>query len=367
MNSPQLNIAVLCGGQSSEHEISLISAHNIVEVLLKNPRYEISVIYITQEGEWSKINSAKDFLNGNWKNKTQLIALTPGQSKRPWKIVNQGHDERVDVVFPVLHGTKGEDGAMQGLLEILNIPYVGASVLSSAMCMNKIITKKILRASDIDLADWLVVTEENLPKIKTQEIIDELGLPLFVKPASQGSSVGVMKVKKVDELIPAIKNALKYDPEILLEEAIIGQEIECSVLGNENPKASMPGEVVPHDEFYSYRAKYLDKNGADLLIPARLLESTARQVQEIAVKAYKLLNVFGMARVDFFVTNTHDIYLNELNAIPGFTQISMYPKMWEASGLSYADLLDELIRLAIARFEKEKKLVHAYEQAKSEK
>ena len=250
MNSPQLNIAVLCGGQSSEHEISLISAHNIVEVLLKNPRYEISVIYITQEGEWSKINSAKDFLNGNWKNKTQLIALTPGQSKRPWKIVNQGHDERVDVVFPVLHGTKGEDGAMQGLLEILNIPYVGASVLSSAMCMNKIITKKILRASDIDLADWLVVTEENLPKIKTQEIIDELGLPLFVKPASQGSSVGVMKVKKVDELIPAIKNALKYDPEILLEEAIIGQEIECSVLGNDKPIASIPGEIIPSAEFY---------------------------------------------------------------------------------------------------------------------
>ena len=323
----KLKVAVLFGGRSAEHEVSLQSAKNVINALDKT-KYEVTLMKLDKSGAW---------------NRRHLHALFGGDA---------------DVIFPVLHGTYGEDGTMQGLLKLANVPFVGAGVLGSAVGMDKDAQKRLLREAGIPVAKFLVFGSHE--KISFEHVKKELGLPLFIKPANLGSSVGVHKVEDQKQFKSAVKDAFRYDRKILIEEAIVGREIECSVLGNEHPVASMPGEVIPHHNFYSYEAKYIDENGAGLEIPAKLPKAITRRVQETAVRAYKALCCEGMGRVDAFVTEGGMVIINEINTIPGFTKISMYPKMWEASGVSYSELLDRLIALALDRHAKEKNLKTTY-------
>jgi D-alanine-D-alanine ligase len=262
----------------------------------------------------------------------------------------------VDVVFPVLHGPFGEDGTVQGLLKLANLPFVGAGVLASAVGMDKDVMKRLLRDAKIPIAKFLVFERSEASKINLADVKRMLGFPFFVKPANLGSSVGISKVSVNKQFDSAISEAFRYDSKILIEENISGREIECSVLGNESPVASLPGEIITRHDFYSYDAKYLDENGAQLIVPAVLPKFIGKGIQELAVRTFKTLACEGMARVDFFLRDNRQIFVNEINTIPGFTQISMYPKLWEASGIPYSKLIDRLIRLALERFRKEQKL-----------
>jgi D-alanine-D-alanine ligase len=356
------HIAVLCGGQSAEHEVSIESAKNVIQALDKK-RYDVSVIFITRSGAWFLLNSHDTILN----NKTMQPLPEPVSGKR---IAFQfGSDTpivadtplHIDVVFPILHGTRGEDGTLQGLLEIANIPYVGPGVLGSAVCMDKDASKRLLQQAGIPIAKWITVCRETSATLDFEQIVAELGLPLFVKPANAGSSIGISKVKHREDFDKAIQLAQQHDHKIILEEYIAGREIECSILGNQsgsgsikNINASLPGEIIPHAEFYSYEAKYLDEKGATVKTPAELSSDMIEKIQTTAKKAFNILCCDGMARVDFFLTKDGQIFLNEANTLPGFTQISQYPNMWRASGLAYADLLHRLIELAIARFERDR-------------
>ena len=256
------------------------------------------------------------------------------------------------MIFPVLHGPFGEDGTIQGLVELANLPCVGPNLLSSAMCMDKGIMKEILRARGLSSPHHLTLHQTD--PIDEKGIIAEFTLPLFVKPAQMGSSVGVSKVHTEEELLPAIREAFKYDERILIEEYIDGREIECSVLGNEDPEASLPGEIITLHKFYSYEAKYLDENGAQFILPAKIGALKTKEVKYLAIKAFKALRCEGMARIDFFLKKDGTLLINELNTIPGFTSISLYPNLWEISGISYPKLIDCLIELSIKRFERKK-------------
>ncbi len=328
----KIRVAILFGGRSAEHEVSLLSAKNILSSLDKS-KYEPVLIGITKSGHWLP---------------AKTIALLPGKTPKDLQLLTPRH---FDVVFPALHGPYGEDGTVQGLLKLVNLPFVGAGVLGSAIGMDKDVQKRILRDGKIPVTRFVVLTKLSIPKLP-------FPLPIFVKPANLGSSVGVTKVMNKKSLQKAINLAFQYDRKVLLEEAIPGREIEISVLGNENPIASLPGEVITtkKHQFYSYEAKYLDENGAILKIPANLPAATIKKIQKTAISAYKTLCCEGMARVDMFLTANGKVYINEINTIPGFTNISMYPKLWQASGLSPTKLIDKLIQLAIDRFKKEQKL-----------
>jgi D-alanine-D-alanine ligase len=259
---------------------------------------------------------------------------------------------QLDVIFPVLHGPYGEDGTVQGLLRMIDIPFVGADVLGSAVSMDKDIMKRLLKEAGIQQAKFMAFSISDQLDIDSNIVEATLGMPCFVKPANLGSSVGISKVHNQAELKSAIKKAYQFDRKIVIEQFIEGREIECSVLGNENPTASFPGEVMPAHDFYSYEAKYLDQKGASFQIPASLPDKMIKEIQKLAIKTFKVLNCEGMARVDFFLKGDRQLYVNELNSIPGFTKISMYPKLWEVSGISYSELLDRLIQLAIERHER---------------
>ncbi len=327
--SKKIRVGLLFGGRSVEHEISLISAKKVAQALDKK-KYDISFIKIDKQGACFA--------------KTAI-----------YKSI-----QSVDVIFPILHGTFGEDGTVQGLLKLANIPFVGSSVLGSAVCMDKDIMKRILREAGIPISDFMVVHDFEKDKITFGDIQNKLGAPFFIKPANSGSSVGIHKVKDKNQFEKALNDAFHYDRKVLIEETIQGREIECSVLGNEAPIASAPGEIIPKHEFYSYEAKYLDEKGALLKVPADLPEDTVKKIQELSLRSYKALCCEGMARVDFFLRGEDELFVNELNTIPGFTKISMYPKMWEVSGISYSHLIDKLIQLALDRFQKEKKLKTSY-------
>lgn len=335
----KIRVAVVFGGRSVEHEVSLLSARNVIRALDKN-KYEPVLIGIDKAGKWYLQDQAHYLLN---ENDPKLIGLVKSEKEL---IVppTPNNSLPVDVVFPVLHGTYGEDGTIQGFLKMANIPFVGAGVLGSAVGMDKDVQKRLLRDAKIPI-----------PKFTTNLTLPS-DFPVFVKPANCGSSVGISKAHNQKELNIAIKNALKYDSKILIEEAIVGREIECSVLGNDDPIASLPGEILPTHEFYDYDAKYIDENGAKAQVPAKLSKEQVSKIQKTAIKAYKILCCEGMARVDMFLEKSGRVLVNEINTLPGFTNISMYPKLWEASGLSQPKLLDKLIDLAIDRFEKEKKL-----------
>jgi D-alanine-D-alanine ligase len=260
----------------------------------------------------------------------------------------------IDVAFPILHGPFGEDGTVQGLLKLAGIPFVGAGVLGSAVGMDKDVMKRLLRDAGIPIGKFLVLKDGETMSFK--KVSAELGVPFFVKPANMGSSIGVSKVSTQKQFTKAVSEAFTYDRKIILEETIVGREVECSVLGNDKPVASIPGEIIVHDEFYSYDAKYIDENGATLAVPAKLSKATIKKVQQLAVDTFTTLSCEGLGRVDFFLKKDGSLIVNEINTIPGFTSISMYPKLWEASGIGYTQLIDKLIQLALERFEKEKKL-----------
>ena len=358
----KIRVGILFGGKSAEHEVSLLSAKNIVNSLDKD-KYEPVLIGITKEGKWQLENKETLFLRASTSKLNSLrsgsnsIAVIPdSKNKQLISIGGAEMEKRLDVVFPVLHGPFGEDGTVQGLLKIMDVPFVGPSVLASAIGMDKEVAKRLWRDAGIPIAKFLVFMSHQENEINFSKIKKKLGLPIFIKPANLGSSVGISKVHNDKEFSFAIKEAFKYDTKILIEEFVQGREIECAVLGNEDPIASVPGEVIPNGEFYSYEAKYIDEHGAVLELPAKLADKKQKEVRELAVKAFKVLCCEGMARVDFFMTKKGKLVVNEINTIPGFTNISMYPKLWEISGIPYSKLIDILINLAISRHEKEKKL-----------
>jgi D-alanine-D-alanine ligase len=360
--SRKISVVILFGGKSAEHEISLQSAKNIIEAIDKE-KYEIIPIGIDKDGHWYLKDASNIFISENDPNSIKInqagerIALIQGEKGE--RLINLSTKQsvgEVDVIFPILHGPFGEDGAVQGLLKVAGIPFVGCGVLSSAVCMDKDVSKRLLRDAGIDIADFLVFHSSSSNKIVFEDVKNHLGLPLFVKPLNMGSSVGINMVKDKNQFDEAVKDAFKYDNKILIEEFIKGREIECAVLGNDDPIASAPGEIIAQHDFYSYKAKYINENGAVLEAPAKLPEHIVKKVQSISIKAFKTLCCEGMGRVDVFLKDDEQIIFNEINTIPGFTAISMYPKLWGISGISFTELIDRLIQLALDRFENEKKL-----------
>ena len=359
----KLKIALIFGGKSVEHEVSLQSAKNIIEALNKD-KYEIVLISINKDGSWNLKEQGNFLLNAS---NPKLIALNSNSSNLKQQdenltILSQEEKRgRIDVAFPVLHGSYGEDGTMQGFLKLAGIPFVGPSVLGSAVGFDKDITKKLLTQAGIINTDF--VSFKKGEKISFSIIKNKLKLPIIIKPANAGSSVGINKVSNIKEFNKAIEEAFLFDSKIIIEKFIENKrEIECAVLGNSNPKVSVCGEVITDSrhKFYSYEAKYIDEKGAKLEIPARISKSLQKKIQNLAIKTFKALELEGMARVDFFIDNKGKIYVNEVNTIPGFTNISMYPALWKASGLAYSELIDELVLLAIERFKKEQELKTSY-------
>jgi D-alanine-D-alanine ligase len=382
----KLRVGILFGGRSGEHEVSLLSAASVLGAIDRE-RFDVTPIGITKEGRWLTSASAEKLLRGEFtsakhlragdpeatpgaallaKGESIVIPPVPGDALAPFNVPQRRLEDRainVDVVFPVLHGTFGEDGTIQGLLELADLAYVGSGVLGSAAGMDKDVMKRLFRDAGLALvrhltflrADW----EKDSKRVR-KEVEKKLNYPLFVKPANMGSSVGVGKARDRKELEKAMDEAAAYDRKIVIEEGVGGKdrkarEIECSVLGNDRPEASIAGEVIPSKEFYDYEAKYLTE-GSELLIPAKLNKKQMQQVQEMAVQAFLAVDCAGMARVDFLMDpKTEKIYVNEVNTIPGFTAISMYPKLWAASGLPYPKLIDRLIQLALERHAEKKK------------
>ena len=372
----KLKVGILFGGKSAEHEISLLSAKNIYDALDRD-KYEPLLIGIDKNGRWLLNDESRFLLDADDPRRIRLnpssaaVALVPqsrgaisnlsASKKDPDK--EQSMERAVDVIFPMLHGPFGEDGTVQGLLKLADIPFVGAGVLASAAGMDKDVFKRLLRDAGLPIAKFRTLRQgEKVPDF--EELCAELGTPLFVKPVNMGSSVGISKIRSQKEYLSALEDAFQYDTRVMVEEFIPGRELECSVLGSSFGKlnsdsgveASAVGEVKPSHEFYSYDAKYIDENGAELTIPAQVSAETARRVQELAIAVFNTLCCEGLGRVDFFLKEDGSVIINEINTMPGFTRISMYPKLWEASGLSYTELLDRLITLALQCFEREKKL-----------
>src|ERR1700716_1832699 len=348
-HSRKLRVGMLFGGRSGEHEVSLASAASIIRGLDPN-KYEAVPIGITKEGHWLVGAGAQKMLPEVLKS-GQRVVMSADPSERALLSLGRGpHGQKLDVIFPVIHGTFGEDGTMQGLLELAGLPFVGAGVLGSAIGMDKDVAKKLMQVAGIPVVPWIAVQRadwERDPKAIRRAIEKKFKYPVFAKPATLGSSVGMTKVHSRAELGPALDLAAEFAMEIMVERAVSAREIEVSVLGNHDPRASIPGEIVPHREFYDYAAKYLEE-GTQLLIPAKLKPGQVKKIQAFALAAFRALELSGMARVDFFVEKKGGkIFLNEVNTIPGFTSISMYPKMWEASGISFRHLIDKLIDLAL--------------------
>ena len=353
-------VAIIFGGKSAEHEVSLRSARNVLDAMDRD-RYEPVLVWIAKDGAWYVVDEEL-FLQA-----TDSEEELEAQRGILHKIVflPEGHGEIFDItagksltdvhiVFPVLHGPMGEDGTIQGVLKVANVPFVGAGVLGSAVSMDKDIMKRLLRDAGVPTARSVIVRSGEYRSYA--EVSTILGVPFFLKPANLGSSIGVSKVSNVDQYETALDEAFLYDRKVIIEEYIRGREIECSVLGNKDPKTSIPGEIIVHDEFYSYDTKYISETGAALSIPAELTEEEVQKVQEVAVDAYKALECEGLGRVDFFLTHEGEVLVNEINTLPGFTSISMYPKLWEVSGLSYTKLVTKLLELAEERFIEENKL-----------
>jgi D-alanine-D-alanine ligase len=379
----KITVGILFGGKSAEHEVSLQSAKNVYEAIDRG-RYEPVLIGIDKSGRWLLNNTRGDasrfLLNAEDPKRINLnlsggdpAALIPASAgfltsgTALWNDTTVSPDNdvasplptphplKLDVIFPILHGPFGEDGTVQGLLKLADLPFVGPGVLGSAAGMDKDVMKRLLRDSGIAIGKFLAIrSSEAVPPFA--EVTKSLGLPFFIKPANMGSSVGINKVHNQAEYLPAVSGAFQFDTKIIIEEFIPGRELECAVLGNENPAASIPGEVVSTHEFYSYDAKYLDENGARLEIPTKLPAETVKRVQELAIQTFKALCCEGLSRVDFFLRENGELLVNEINTMPGFTKISMYPKLWEASGISYTELISRLIDLAFDRYAKEKKL-----------
>jgi D-alanine-D-alanine ligase len=354
------HVALIFGGRSAEHEVSLLSARNVAAALDQN-QFTSSLIGISQEGSWYQFSSDSVFANNksisdkNLPQDAEPVSLVSISGETFIYSLNSQKRYPVDVAFPVLHGTFGEDGCIQGLFKMVGIPFVGCGVFASSAGMDKEIMKRILKNDSIPYAKYLLLTPRQ--PLSFTEISKSLGTPFFIKPANMGSSVGVHKIKTADEFARSLKDAFLYDSKVLAEEFIEGRELECSVLGhNHAPEASVCGEVISNHEFYSYEAKYLDENGAVCKIPADVPNEIQKNIQEIAKKTFTAMGCEGLTRVDFFWKKSGEIIVNEINTLPGFTNISMYPKMWESSGIKYQDLITRLIQLAFENFESENSL-----------
>lgn len=369
----KIRIGLIFGGRSGEHEVSITSALSVYRALSKK-KYDITLIGIDKTGRWLlpdetrilaqkssprlvKLNKEKATMGLlPFPTQKSVVALTSSYAgKRGGPKMMQGFD----VIMPILHGTYGEDGTVQGLLELADVPYVGSGVVGSAVGMDKEMTKRVLRDAGLPIVPFITLRRSDFsknPRRALAQAAESFGFPYFVKPANMGSSVGVHKVKNAKEAEAKIADAFSYDSKILIEKAIDARELECAILGNEEPRASIVGEVRPTHEFYTYEAKYMDENGAELLIPAQITTSQMGAIQHKAIAAFKALNLAGLARIDFFMErNTGALFINEVNTIPGFTSISMYPKLWEATGIPYPKLVDELISLALARHREKSK------------
>lgn len=344
----KLRVGILFGGESAEHEVSLQSALNVVQAIDRE-KYEVVLVGVDKRGRWRLADSI-DFL----RNAADPRLISLGEGGKSVALL-PGQSSGLDVVFPVLHGPMGEDGSVQGLLRLAHIPFVGSGVLASAIAMDKDVSKRLLRAGGVPVARSLTLRRGSDPAPDFEELSERLGIPFFLKPANMGSSVGVHKVHEREGFHLSLADAFSYDEKVMAEEFIEGRELECSVLGNEEPMASVPGEVVAHHDFYSYEAKYLDQEGAELKIPAELPAEMTGRVQLLAIQAFRILECEGMARVDFFLRNDGELLVNEVNTIPGFTRISMYPKLWEASGIGYTELIDRLLQLALQRDRRERR------------
>ena len=365
----KLQVGVIFGGRSGEHEVSMMSARSVLGVL-DPQRYVVTQIGITREGAWLTGEQVLDVMENGELDKLQVAALLPDPAWAGIHVIRNSEYgnmldllSNLDVVFPVLHGTYGEDGTLQGLLEMADMAYVGAGVLGSSVGMDKGVFQSVMQANKIPVLETMVVLRSDLDKhmdviISAAEKMAPY--PFFTKPANLGSSVGVSKCQNRADLLEGLMDAARYDRRILIQRGVNGREIEVSVLGNDDPEASVPGEVIPSREYYSYEAKYVD-NASELLIPAPIPEAVSQNARQLAVKAFKAIDCQGMARVDFLLDRESDeLYLNELNTIPGFTSISMYPKLWEANGLPYPRLVDRLIELALERKADNQKTEHRY-------
>jgi D-alanine-D-alanine ligase len=389
----KIRVGILFGGRSGEHEVSLLSAASVLQAIDKD-KYDVVPIGITKEGHWLTAGDAENLLQGKLIIEPRQLRAGDPDTTHPAAVLAQGESVvvppeplrresglvpfqteaaltrrasdraiNVDVIFPVLHGTFGEDGTIQGLLELADMAYVGAGVLGSAAGMDKDVMKSLFVAAGIPIVKHVTILRtawEKDPKRVQKLVESKLRYPVFVKPANLGSSVGISKAHDRKELGPALEEAARFDRKLVIEQGVGGKnnkarEIECSVLGNDDPVASIPGEIVPVKEFYDYNAKYLDE-GSELIIPAKLNKTETKKIQELAVRSFKAVDCSGLARVDFLMDpGTRKIYLNEINTMPGFTTISMYPKLWAASGLKYADLIDKLIQLGLERHRDKKR------------
>jgi D-alanine-D-alanine ligase len=357
---------VIFGGRSGEHQISLMSARSVIEAL-DPEKYQVVQIGITHQGHWITGKDVLAILEANSAQGADRVTLLPEPGTNG--LLRWAHNQilqeiaRLDMVFPVLHGSYGEDGTLQGLLEMADIPYVGAGVLASAVAMDKGLCKHVLRANRLPVADWTIILSSELerdPQASVARAVQVADFPLFTKPANLGSSVGVSKCRSRSDLLEGMLDAARYDRRVLVEAGVPAREIEVSVLGNEQPQASIPGEVIPSDEFYSYNAKYIDGR-SQLLIPAPLEPAIAQAAQQLAVDSFAAIDGAGMARVDFLLhRESGELFINEINTIPGFTRISMYPKLWEASGMSFPELLDQLIELGFQRQSQKDRLLRRY-------
>ena len=360
----KLRVGLLFGGRSVEHEVSVVSATSVLQALDPS-RYEVTLIGVDQDGRWHLGSGGQLLSDVPDAPEEVLLPARPGEATLvPSEESPEATARSLDVILPLIHGKGGEDGALQGLLELADVPYVGSGVLSSAMQMDKDVAKRLLRDAGLPVAPWIVRRAHELEGAGLDETIAEseqtLGWPVFVKPANSGSSVGISPANGAGELTTAIRDALRYDRKILIEKGLDPREIEVAVLGNEHPEASLPGEIRCTSAFYDYESKYHD-DATELVIPAELDEATTARLREMAVAAYRALDAEGLARVDFIIDRaTGDIYVNELNSLPGFTDGSMYPKMWEATGLSYPVLLDRLIELAMERHHARGRLETSY-------
>jgi len=341
---PALHVGLLYGGQSAEHDVSIRSARNVRAAL--GDRYRVTSVYITRDGRWLVGDSSR--LGGGTEAGT-AAAFVPHGGSATAKADGLGA-LGLDVVFPVLHGHNGEDGTIQGFLQTLGLPYVGPGVLASAACMDKVVAKKLFDAAGLPNTPYAVVHAHERDAASYADLLPTLGATLFVKPANSGSSVGVTKVTDAVGFGPALESAFHYDKTVLIERANVGREIEVAVLGNERPEASLPGEIVVTAEYYDYDAKYEDPDASRMEVPADLPEDTIEAVRDLAVRAYVALGCEGLARVDFFVLDSGEVLLNEINTIPGFTERSMYPVMWAETGRPLPRVCDELIELALARY-----------------
>ena len=365
----KIKLAILFGGRSGEHDVSLMSARSVLSVL-DSAKYEITQVGITRDGRWFTGTDAISALENGNTDGLEHVILSPDPSEQGLFVLRDSVYTKIadiDVFFPVMHGTYSEDGTMQGLLEMADVAYVGAGVVGAAVGMDKGIFKDVMVANNIPVVDTIVVTRHEIEQemdIVIHKAEEMSSYPLFTKPANMGSSVGVTKCNNRSDLQEGLSEAAAYDRRVLIQHGIANvREIEVSVLGNDEPQASVPGEVEPSREFYSYESKYVDGTSG-LLIPAPLPEATTELIRKVAVRAYKAIDCAGMARVDFMVDkDTNVIYLNEVNTIPGFTKISMYPKLWEATGLPYADLIDRLIEFALQRKAERDRTKHEFRSA----